>query len=319
MNNRMSWNRWSISTKILVPFLGLTVIAITLIGYVALDNLKILGNHALDTSTKLGESAIQDSTAALNELGEQAIKQIAGDVAKQIEMYLNKEPLMTQNQMRADLELREIVVQPVGKTGYTTLIDSNNFVIIIHKYVEQEKDLGSLKNTLPSFWTVIEASRGGKAVDGYYDWQEVDGSIRKKYASIVPVNSKYPDGLTLWATTYIDEFSQPAEQTKKEINAAIASSSAYINSILSAMQNAFIVMFTSLIIIVIALALILSRVITSPIMALKLGAEEIGKGRLDHKLKVKNQDELGELADSFNKMSVDLKTYMQELKDAFKN
>jgi two-component system, NarL family, sensor histidine kinase DegS len=316
MKRRISWNRWSISTKILVPFLGLTVIAIAVIGFVALDNLKILGNHALETSTQLGESAIQDSTNALNQLGEETIKQIAGDVAKQIEMYLDTRPFMTETQMRDDLELREIVVQPVGKTGYTTLIDSNNFVIIIHKYAEQEKELASLKNMLPSFWTVIESSRGGKAADGYYDWLEVDGSIRKKYASIVPIDAKYPDGLTLWATTYIDEFSQPAEKTKNEINAAIASSSAYINSIMASMQRAFLVIFSTLILIIIGLALILARVITSPIMALKQGAEEVGKGRLDYQLKVKNQDEIGELADSFNKMSSDLKTYMEELKEA---
>ena len=62
------------------------------------------------------------------------------------------------------------------------------------------------------------------------------------------------------------------------------------------------------------MALLVSRAITSPIMSLKKGAEEIGKGNVDYKLAVNNRDELGDLANSFNKMGSDLKNYIEELK-----
>ncbi len=87
-----SWSKWSIATKILVPFLGLSIVIMAIIGYVALSNIRILGIHALETSSTLGQSAISDSTEALTKLGEQTIKQIASDVAKQVEIYLSNRP-----------------------------------------------------------------------------------------------------------------------------------------------------------------------------------------------------------------------------------
>jgi signal transduction histidine kinase len=314
MRRITAWSEWSIATKIIVPFLGIFVVSMAVIGYIALTNIRGLGNYALDSSTSLGKTAIQDSTAHLKKLGEDTITQIAKDVAKQAEMYVATRPPMTMEEMRNDLLLREIVVQPVGKTGYTTLIDPEKSVIIIHKFPGQEKDVSPLKSLLPSFWSLMEASKGDGVVSGYYDWMEVNGSIQQKYASIVPIKNPNGDVLTLWATTYIDEFSMPVEETEKEINAAIFESGNYISDNVSRMQDFFIIIFTALFIFVIGLALLLSHVITSPILALKKGAEAIGHGELDYKLKLKNKDEIGDLANSFNKMGSDLKSYTEELK-----
>jgi signal transduction histidine kinase len=315
MKKDIAWSRWSIVTKILVIFLGLSAISMGTIGYIALANIRALGSYALETSTMLGESAIQDSTAHLNNLGEEIIKQKARDVATQIGMYLEHRPVMTLAEMRSDAELRQIVVQLVGTTGYTTLIDPVNAIIIIHKFPGQEKDISPLKDILPSFWELIETSISGNETSGYYDWLEVDGSIRQKYASIAPIKTAGGVTLTLWATTYIDEFSKPAEETKKEINAAILESGKYINDSVSRIQDIFAIVFTALVIAVIGLALLLSRVITNPILALQRGAEAIGQGKLDYKLVVKNRDELGDLANSFNKMALALKNYMEELEN----
>jgi signal transduction histidine kinase len=314
MKKRFSWSHWSIATKIMIFFLALAVISQLVIVFIAISNIRDLGEYASKSSTSLGESAIRDSTAHLTKMGEEAISQAALYVAKQVELYLASKPPMSIEQMRNDAKLREIVVQPVGATGYTTLLDSKNFIIVIHKYLEQEKSLDTLKEALPSFWEVLTNSAGGKASSGYYDWQEVDGSIRKKYAAIVPIKTGNGEGLTLWATTYIDEFSSPAAETEKDIKAAITQSDNYISGIVERMQNTFIITFIILVSIVVLLALILSRVITSPILALKQGAEEIGRGKLDFKLDVKSRDELGDLANSFNKMGSDLKNYTEELK-----
>jgi two-component system, NarL family, sensor histidine kinase DegS len=308
-----NWFEWSITTKILVPFLGLFILAITIMAYIAFTSFQGLGQHALSSSASLGENAISHSTTALNNMGEDTIRQVASDIARQIEIYLETRPAMTLTEMRNDARLREIVVQPVGTTGYTTLIDTNNSVIVIHKFPEQEKDVSSLENTLPAFWSIVEASTEGKAVSGYYDWQEVDGSISQKYASIVPIHTADSKELTLWATTYIDEFSLPAEELKGEINAAIQSSSNFINDNVASMQRSFITVFILLMVVVTGISLLLSRVITRPIIALKQGAESIGRGKLDYKLVVKNRDELGNLADSFNNMGLALRNNIADL------
>jgi two-component system sensor histidine kinase DegS len=106
----------------------------------------------------------------------------------------------------------------------------------------------------------------------------------------------------------------PAELTKEEINKAIQDSSIYINKNVTDTQNYFFIAFSVLVIVVIVLGLLLSRLITRPIQDLMKGAEAIGKGNLDYTLKVNNNDELGDLADSFNKMASELKTYTEQLK-----
>ncbi len=316
MKTIFNWSRWSIATKILFMFLGLLIISMGVIGIITNINIRDLGQYALKTSTDLGQQAIKDSTAHLNQLGEEFIKQKSKDVAKQVEMYLAARRPMSVQEMRADPELRKIVVQPVGTTGYTTLIDPVSATIIIHKYRGQEKDLAALKDILPTFWTLLKSSAGTEFIAGYYDWQEVDGSINQKYAGIQAVYGNGGAALSLWATTYISEFSLPAALTEREINAAIMDSSAYINRNTIDIQNLYFIIFTVLVIIVVGLALLLSRVITRPITELKKGAEAIGRGELDYKLAVKNQDELGDLANSFNNMARELKNYTAQMNSA---
>lgn len=56
--------------------------------------------------------------------------------------------------------------------------------------------------------------------------------------------------------------------------------------------------------IIITLALLVSQSITKPLKQLILGTEEIGSGNLDYKIEITNQDEIGQLADAFNNMTV---------------
>ncbi len=53
--------------------------------------------------------------------------------------------------------------------------------------------------------------------------------------------------------------------------------------------------------------------ITRPISELTEGARAISQGNLDYEIKVKSEDEIGKLADVFNKMTVDLKKSRAEL------
>ena len=313
MKRLFSWSTWSITTKILVPFLVLTIGVMFVILYVAFSDISGLGDYALQTSTDLGNSAIEDSTASLTSLGESIITQKANDVARQVEMYLSSHPVMTIDEMRADEDLRDIVVQSVGSTGYTTLIDPINAVIIIHRFPGQEKNIATLKSTLPVFWHLIERSRFG-SVSGYYDWLETDGRITEKYAAVAPVTADGYELLTLWATTYIEEFSGPAEQTRQNIVAAIDESKDIINEKVASTQRALIIAFGSLVVIVVLLVLVISRALTKPIFSLRYGAGEVGQGNLDYRLPVSGQDELGDLAMAFNRMAADLKSYIDRLK-----
>lgn len=55
------------------------------------------------------------------------------------------------------------------------------------------------------------------------------------------------------------------------------------------------------------------RTISSPIRQLSRAATEIGKGNLDVGVAIRSHDEVGQLADSFNRMAADLKEYRDRL------
>jgi len=57
------------------------------------------------------------------------------------------------------------------------------------------------------------------------------------------------------------------------------------------------------VIIGISTAIVFSRGIIRPILELTAGAEAIGEGKLDHRIEIESDDELGELAASFNLMA----------------
>jgi len=65
----------------------------------------------------------------------------------------------------------------------------------------------------------------------------------------------------------------------------------------------------------IGLAVLLSRILTKPILALHRGTEEIMKGDLDYKVGTKAKDEIGQLSRAFDEMAVSLKKSRDELEE----
>ncbi len=74
-----------------------------------------------------------------------------------------------------------------------------------------------------------------------------------------------------------------------------------------------IIFLASGILLSVVVALFFAGRITKPLLKLKAGAEEIAKGNLQIQVKVKTKDEIGVLANTFNKMASDLDKYTKEL------
>ncbi len=62
-----------------------------------------------------------------------------------------------------------------------------------------------------------------------------------------------------------------------------------------------------------AAAVLIARRLSSPILALARGADEIRAGNLDVRIEVQSEDELGLLADSFNRMAANLRETVEKL------
>jgi len=74
-----------------------------------------------------------------------------------------------------------------------------------------------------------------------------------------------------------------------------------------------VVMLITIIILEVTMALALNRLITTPIMKLKRGVEEISKGNFDYRFKMKTGDEIGLFAESFNHMSAQIKKLLTDV------
>ena len=111
-----------------------------------------------------------------------------------------------------------------------------------------------------------------------------------------------------------------------EINSAHAYSVRYVFSLsnLDAMTQEMIIaisLYSSIFVIVSFLLIffLFNYFISAPIGELTKGVRRMGEGFLDSEIKIKSQDEIGELATAFNTMSADLKLSQNHLEEYSKN
>jgi PAS domain S-box-containing protein len=148
------------------------------------------------------------------------IKKDATNVAAQISEYLKDNPQATLADLQKDPNFQEIAVQPVGKTGYTAVTDYDSLIARFHKSPSTvDLDLHLLADKLPGFWSIMSKTKGGQRAEGFYDWLESDGRIEQKYMDIEIVDRRTADGvgLSVAATTYIDEYGYDLANFKKVI------------------------------------------------------------------------------------------------------
>ncbi len=86
-----------------------------------------------------------------------------------------------------------------------------------------------------------------------------------------------------------------------------------INSLLSGLSNSLLQFILIILVLSIAAALIMTRSFTRPLGQLSEAAQRIGSGDFDVKVLIKKQDELQELAQSFNYMTEQIKNLFQEI------
>ena len=75
----------------------------------------------------------------------------------------------------------------------------------------------------------------------------------------------------------------------------------------------FIVAFVVILVLVVVVANAFSRKLTTPIIALGQDVKEISSGDLDYRAEIRTNDEIGDLAQSFNDMAASLKDYVKNL------
>lgn len=295
--------RYSIRTKILISFLAVSLVAVGVISVFAVRNMSIVGTTARQNSISLGESAVAESIAALEDSGRRIIQLGAMVVAREVQLFIEKYSELTTSQLIQNERLKRIAVQRVGQTGNTLVYDQNGVVYFHEDSQLVGAKIEQLSQGIPELRVLLESSLAGAAA-GYYDMEDDSGNIRVKYLYSLPVEGT---SLIVAATTYIDEFSRPAEETESKITTAVTAITRYIERQMELAQWTFIVIIACMIVIIATLSSFIARTITQPIVALIKGTGIIAQGALDYKIKIKTGDEIEQLAAQFNTMTSSLK------------
>lgn len=183
---------------------------------------KTIMSHFLDfpleDSFLIGQQAADLAAEALEDLGKELIRQKATDIARQIEIYLSCHTYPCLEALSTDPVLASIAVQRVGQTGYSAVHDTQG----INRFHVDPNLVGSelrlLAQRYLNFWEIIEQSLQGEA-EGFYEFKDYDGQVRKKYMYCYPVwpLQIQPYGLVVAVTIFIDEFLRPSRSIHENI------------------------------------------------------------------------------------------------------
>jgi len=123
-----------------------------------------------------------------------------------------------------------------------------------------------------------------------------EGASQEKIDAIIGLEERLVAQLLITSHLIITDASRLAEEAHTEATEAQRLAS-----------NLTVILVVVLAIAITTSSLLIARGISKPLGALTKGAEIIGKGDLEHKVRVKSKDELGQLAATFNKMTKSLK------------
>jgi len=122
------------------------------------------------------------------------------------------------------------------------------------------------------------------------------GASQEKIDALTGLEERLVAQLLITSHSIITDTSRLAEEARIEVMEAQRLAA-----------NLTLILMVILAITVTASSLVIARSISKPLGELTKGAEVIGRGDLEHRVRVKSKDELGQLAAAFNKMTKSLK------------
>jgi nitrogen fixation/metabolism regulation signal transduction histidine kinase len=308
-NIKLSLKRLKLTHKISIVILLLSFIPLIVVWWLSLNTILIMSEYTALGVKEMSNEIYNDTRTSLEELASELIKQKAIDVAKQIQIFIKHHPDLNISELEANEELQKIAVQRVGKTGYTAVHDRNG---INHFHVNPKMvgfDLHNLADKFPDFWKILEKSLTEESF-GYYKWEDADGKIRSKYIYCTPIEET---DFSICATTYMDEFLEPMKKIENEIKSSSREMITKTKMMISQTQNIFLIICFVSIALILIITIIIPQTIVRPITKLRDVASEISKGNLDITIDIESKDEIGELAESFNRMTKELKLFKKKV------
>ncbi len=207
--------------------------------------------------------------------------------------------------------IRDMVINnKIGENGYSSIIDKKSSFVFHPSYKKRGFNYNLLEYATEEIKPLLKKMAEGKS----------GIEVAKVYHEDVYIAYTHLP-ITNWTLTVlvpVSEILQPALATSKKIDTFTLEAQNYIHETLSQVIMHVIILFSFCAIVLIFFAFIFSKSLTRPINELVHGVKEIGTGNLDHNIEIRSNDEIGQLAKSFNSMTHDLKDYIDNLSAVIK-
>ncbi len=200
----------------------------------------------------------------------------------------------------------DVMSMKVGDTGACFILD-DNYNFIAHKDMDEASFDPDINNHFDNddFIKALSGKTSGIVETVYEDEN-----------SYVAFSKLEETGWIFCASINTSEVTLPADHAKEQSDMMTATSQEEMQKRLFDINKLFIIYFAVIGIILIMVSFAVSGTITRPMQALAKNVKAIGKGNFDIKIPVESGDEVGQLAERFNEMQDDLKTYMEDVKYA---
>ena len=320
----------SIQWKILILIMVLALVPLVVLGFISTGNISEMGDSAINNIEEITNTAVEDSSAALDNLGKKMVSIAATSVRSQIGLYLDAHPDATLEDLQNDPVFWDIAVQPIweGKTrettaytmvSYVTISDSINLNTVFAHFDELvcEWDIDEMIGDAEGFDEVFEEFLAGN--DGGINFS-LDGGRTYFYAfnAMPSADTTTADGIPLICSGWIslEELNEPAIQLEETMLSNKNNVIATIDVAKSNNKTSMWITVAVTVVIVAILSIFFARGFTNPIMQLKNAADRVSMGDMSVSINVKSKDEIGELSESFGRMVAAVKYLSQDDNEA---
>lgn len=262
------------------------------------------------------------SKKILSKRGEHIVRARASELAYKIALYLYKNKIDPKNYvaLRKNGKLRSLGAAGFfidgKKCGYADVYDTSGIAVIHPNREVEGRNFGEWKDKYPRMWEKVKESFAKPEVSGYYKFLDEHNNTRDKFMAIRRIPGTK---LNLTIAVNIDEYFIPVHREIKEAETA------HLNSVKKDIKASSEALSTSVktmsLMAVIALALLcvlfgfwFAGTLSRPIVKLRDGVKNIGRGNFEVKVEEKGSLETKELAIAFNSLGRELATYMDNLK-----
>lgn len=298
IRRRRRAGRFGIRAKMLVLFLFIPVL------FMAAASLFYLWQF--ESTTDL---LIRQSAKVVNRMAEEKIADIASAVAMQCKLYLLSHPELKKEDFNNDIGFKSLAVQKVGLNGYTALyqLPGTDGVWRTWAHINPKIiaiDMSTLKKPLKEnfagFWKIYIGVKGGRKSQGYYTWQDKDGTFRDKFMVCAPIAGTR---FVIAATTYMDDFTGPVRTMESNAKALTGKA-----------QIATLAILGATLLLIGLIVSIYGHRLTGKIRSLTEVADRISVGELGMEIDTKSKDEIGDLAEAIARMQDSIRLSIERLR-----